>query len=195
MGSFDYTCLRSLSLLFKSGTNLWIPRSSKHLATIPQKALNVLGRAIFAAIFHFSIQHRLLLLAARATVPVKLSPGDDMELKIAQRNVNGVTVVDCNGRIIFGDEAALLRETIKAMLPQTRQIVLNLKNVTYIDSGGLGTLVGLFSSAQASGAEVKLAQLTSRSLQLLQVTKLLTVFDVKETEEQAIQSFSKAASV
>ncbi len=118
-----------------------------------------------------------------------------MELKISQRNVSGVSVVDCSGRIIFGDEAALLRETVKAMLPQSRQIVLNLKNVTYIDSGGLGTLVGLYSSAQASGAEVKLAQLTSRSLQLLQVTKLLTVFDVKETEEEAIQSFSKAASV
>lgn len=117
-----------------------------------------------------------------------------MELKISQRNVNGVTVVDCSGRIIFGDEAALLRETVKAMLPQTRQIVLNLKNVTYIDSGGLGTLVGLFSSAQASGAEVKLAQLSQRSLQLLQVTKLLTVFDVKDTEEQAVQSFSKSAS-
>jgi anti-sigma B factor antagonist len=118
-----------------------------------------------------------------------------MELKISQRNVNGVTVVDCSGRIIFGDEAALLRETVKAMLPQTRQIVLNLKNVTYIDSGGLGTLVGLFSSAQATGAEVKLAQLSQRSLQLLQVTKLLTVFDVKDTEEQAIKSFSKTASV
>jgi anti-sigma B factor antagonist len=117
-----------------------------------------------------------------------------MELKISQRNVNGVTVVDCSGRIIFGDEAAFLRETIKAMLPQTRQIVLNLKNVTYIDSGGLGTLVGLFTSAQAGGAEIKLAQLTSRSLQLLQVTKLLTVFDVKETEDQAIQSFGKTAS-
>ena len=118
-----------------------------------------------------------------------------MELKISQRNVNGVTVVDCSGRIIFGDEAALLRETVKAILPQSKQIVLNLKNVTYIDSGGLGTLVGLYSSAQAAGVEVKLAQLTSRSTQLLQVTKLLTVFDVKDTEEQAIQSFGKAASV
>jgi anti-sigma B factor antagonist len=109
-----------------------------------------------------------------------------MELKISQRIVSGVTVVDCSGRIIFGDEAALLRETVKALLPNTRQIVLNLKN---------GTLVGLYSSAQAGGAEVKLAQLTARSLQLLQVTKLVTVFDVKETEEQAIQSFTKAASV
>ena len=118
-----------------------------------------------------------------------------MELKISQRNVGGVTVVECSGRIIFGDEAALLRETVKALLPDSRQIVLNLKNVSYIDSGGLGTLVGLFSSAQAVGAEVKLAQLTARSLQLLQVTKLLTVFDVKETEEQAVQSFTKTASV
>ena len=118
-----------------------------------------------------------------------------MELKISQRTVNGVTIVDCSGRIIFGDEAALLRETIKSMLPQTRQIVLNLKNVSYIDSGGLGTLVGLFSSAQAGGAEIKLAQLTQRSTQLLQVTKLLTVFDVRDTEEDAVRSFAKTASV
>ena len=118
-----------------------------------------------------------------------------MELKLSQRKVNGVTVLDCSGRIIFGDEAALLRETIKAMLPQTRQIVLNLKNVSYIDSGGLGTLVGLFTSARSAGAEIKLAQLSQRSIQLLQVTKLLTVFDVKDTEEHAIQSFPKAASI
>ncbi len=118
-----------------------------------------------------------------------------MELKIAQRNVNGVTVVDCSGRVIFGDEAALLRETVKAILPQSKRIVLNLKNVSYIDSGGLGTLVGLFSSAQAAGAEVKLAELTQRSTQLLQVTKLLTVFDVRGTEQDAVQSFSKAAGV
>src|SRR4051812_2487791 len=70
--------------------------------------------------------------------------GNVMELKLSQRNVSGVTVVECSGRIIFGDEAALLRETVKAMLPDTRQIVLNLKNVSYIDSGGLGTLVGLY---------------------------------------------------
>ncbi len=118
-----------------------------------------------------------------------------MELKISQKTVNGVTVIDCSGRLIFGDEAAMLRETVKAMLPQTKQIVLNLKNVTYIDSGGLGTLVGLFSSAQAAGCEIKLAQLTPRSTQLLQVTKLLTVFDVRDTEESAIQSFAKTASV
>ena len=138
----------------------------------------------------------LALVWSKSYSSLSLSPGEMyMELKISQRNVNGVTVVDCSGRIIFGDEAALLRETVKTMLPQSRQIVLNLKNVTYIDSGGLGTLVGLYSSAQAAGAEVKLAQLTSRSLQLLQVTKLLTVFDVKDTEERAIQSFGKAASV
>ncbi len=116
-----------------------------------------------------------------------------MELKISTRVVDGVTIIDCSGRLIFGDEAALLRETVKAMLPQTKHIVLNLKNVTYIDSGGLGTLVGLYSSAQSSGCEVKLAQLTPRSTQLLQVTKLLTVFDVRETEEDAVKSFAKAA--
>ncbi len=118
-----------------------------------------------------------------------------MELKISQRTINGIAVIDCSGRLIFGDEAAFLRETVKTTLAQSNKIILNLKNVTYIDSGGLGTLVGLYSSAQAGGAEIKLCQLTQRSTQLLQVTKLLTVFDVRDTEESALQSFTKAASV
>lgn len=116
-----------------------------------------------------------------------------MELKVSTRQLDGVTIVDCSGRLIFGEEAALVRETVKSVLSDTKKIVLNLKNVSYIDSGGLGTLVGLYTSAQNAGAEIKLSNLTERVGQLLQVTKLLTVFDVYSTEEAAVKAFSKAA--
>lgn len=112
-----------------------------------------------------------------------------MDLKVTTRLVNGVTVVDCSGRLVLGDEAALLRDTFKGILPQSNKIVLNMKNITYIDSGGLGTLVGIYTSARNQGKDVKLAELTSRVDNLLQVTKLLTVFDVHETEHSAVKSF------
>jgi anti-sigma B factor antagonist len=117
-----------------------------------------------------------------------------MALKISTRTVQGVVIVDCIGRITFGDEAASLRDTVKGLLPQTREIVLNLKDVSYVDSGGLGTLVGLYTSARAAGGELKLAQLSHRVGDLLQVTKLLTVFDVHDTEESAIAAFRHAAT-
>lgn len=104
-----------------------------------------------------------------------------------------ITILDCNGRIVFGEEAAALRETVKTLIAQTPKLVLNLKNVNYIDSGGLGTMVGLFTSAQSSGGEIKLANLTPRVGQLLQVTKLVTVFDVYDTEDDAVRAFSRAA--
>jgi anti-sigma B factor antagonist len=117
-----------------------------------------------------------------------------MALKLSTRTVQGVMIVDCIGRITFGDEAASLRDIVKNLLPQSREIVLNLKDVSYVDSGGLGTMVGLYTSARASGGELKLCQLTHRVGDLLQVTKLLTVFDVHDTEESAIAAFRKAAT-
>jgi len=116
-----------------------------------------------------------------------------MQLKLSTRTIDGVTVVDCSGRIIFGDEAAALRETVKKLLGDTKQIVLNLGQVNYIDSGGLGTLVALYTTARNSGGNVKLANLTQRVGDLLQVTKLLTVFEVYESVDQAVQAFRKAA--
>jgi anti-sigma B factor antagonist len=120
--------------------------------------------------------------------------GNCMQLRMSNRVSNGVTIIDCNGRIVFGEEAAALRETVKAMIPQNPKMILNLKNITYIDSGGLGTLVGLHTSAHGSGADIKLANLTPRVGQLLQVTKLVTVFEVYDTEEDALRAFSKAAA-
>jgi anti-sigma B factor antagonist len=117
-----------------------------------------------------------------------------MDLKITTHETDGVTVVSCSGRIVFGDEATALRDTLKKMLDSSRQILLNLSGVSYIDSGGLGTLVGVYSSARASGADIKLTGLGQKLRDVLQVTKLVTVFEVYDTEQQAIAAFRRGAA-
>jgi anti-sigma B factor antagonist len=111
-------------------------------------------------------------------------------LKLTTRNQDGVTVVMCNGRIVFGDESSQLREQIKALLAQSKKIVLNLGGVSYIDSGGLGILVALYTSARSAGGDIKLANLTQRVGDILQITKLSTIFEVYEGEQNAINAFS-----
>lgn len=117
-----------------------------------------------------------------------------MTLKMSTRLLDGIVILDCSGRIVFGDETNELRETVKNLLAETNQIVLNLAEVNYIDSGGLGTLVGLYTSARSQGGSVKLANLTHRVGDLMQVTKLLTVFDVYEGEDKAVRAFRRGAS-
>jgi anti-sigma B factor antagonist len=117
-----------------------------------------------------------------------------MTLKIETRVADGVTIVSCHGRIVFGEEASALRETLKRQLASTRQIVLNLTGVSYIDSGGLGTLVGVYSSARAGGADIKLTGLGQRLRDTLQITKLVTVFEVYDSEQQAIAAFRRGVA-
>src|SRR5579863_2017982 len=118
-----------------------------------------------------------------------------MQLKIGVRQLNdGIVVVDCAGRIVFGEETAELRDQVKALITSGSRIILNLAEVTYIDSGGLGTLVALYTTARNAGGAVKLARLTQRVGDLLQVTKLLTVFEVYPSEEAAVQSFRQGAA-
>ncbi len=116
-----------------------------------------------------------------------------MELKLATRTNDGVLVVDCTGRIVFGEETSLLRDTVKQAVSENKRILLNLGEVNYIDSGGLGILVSLDTTARNAGSTIKLAKLTKRVGDLLQVTKLLTVFDVHNSEAEAIESFRKVA--
>ncbi len=116
-----------------------------------------------------------------------------MQLKLSTRDEKGVTVVDCNGRIVFGEESALLRDTIKKLVGDKNRIILNLGGISYIDSGGLGTLVALYTTAHNAGGSVKLVNLTQRVGDLLQVTKLLTVFEVYDSVDKAIESFKTAA--
>ncbi|HEX3354964.1 MAG: STAS domain-containing protein [Terriglobales bacterium] len=117
-----------------------------------------------------------------------------MNLKIVKRLVNGVTVVTCNGRVMFGEEAAALRESLKEALSKTPRMVLDLSGVTYIDSGGLGMIVGVFSSARAAGADIKLTGLGQRLRDVLQITKLATVFEVFDNEQEALAAFGGEAA-
>lgn len=116
-----------------------------------------------------------------------------MQLKISTRTIDDILIVDCSGRIIFGEESADLRDTVRKLLPDNKRVILNLGGVNYIDSGGLGTLVALYTTARNAGGSIKLANLTQRVGDLLQVTKLLTVFEVYDSEGRAIESFKDAA--
>ena len=113
-----------------------------------------------------------------------------MPLKITSRDVGAVSVIYLDGRIVLGEESNAFRHEVRALLSKDRKkIVLNLENVTYIDSAGLGTLVAMYQSAHNRGAVLKLSSLGSKFQDLLQITKLVTVFDVFETELAAVESF------
>jgi len=117
-----------------------------------------------------------------------------VNLKMNTRNEGDVTVLLCSGRLVFGEESTALRDKVKSLLAEgNKRIVLNLGGVSYIDSGGLGVLVSLFTSAKAAGGDIKLANLTQRVGDLLQITKLLTVFEVHDGEQKAVESFGKTA--
>jgi anti-sigma B factor antagonist len=116
-----------------------------------------------------------------------------LQLKLDTRMVDDVVVIDASGKIVFGEESSQLRDAVKKLIAEHKKIVLNLAGTNYIDSGGLGTLVSLYTSANTAGASLKLANLTQRIGDLLQVTKLLTVFDVYDSEQKALDSFRKAA--
>ena len=113
-----------------------------------------------------------------------------MALEIAQRDSNGVTVLALTGRVVLGDESSQLRTKLKALLEGgNKKLVLDLAEVKYIDSAGLGALVAAFTSAQNQGAGMKLANLTKKFDEQLHITKLVTVFDVYDTVEEAVKSF------
>lgn len=113
-----------------------------------------------------------------------------MALKMTDREVNGITVVAMDGRIVLGEESSALRERIKSLLTDKKtKIVLDMGNVTYIDSAGLGTLVATYHSARQQGAALKLVNLGQKFREVLQVTKLLTVFEVHDNEASALASF------
>jgi anti-sigma B factor antagonist len=113
-------------------------------------------------------------------------------LKITNREVDGTSVIELEGRVVLGEESNALREKVKSMLAAgQKKIILNMDNVTYIDSAGLGALVAAHHSARTQGASLKLTNLGTKFKEILQVTKLLTVFDVYDSEAAAIASFGK----
>jgi|ERR1700690_122025 anti-sigma B factor antagonist len=118
-----------------------------------------------------------------------------MALRLTDLDVDGVTVVVLDGRIVLGEESSALREKVKGLLAEgKKKLVLDMKNITTIDSSGLGALVAAYSSAKTAGASLRLCSLGERSNQLLQMTKLYTVFEVSNTEADAVLAMSKAAS-
>ncbi len=115
-----------------------------------------------------------------------------MSMKASTRQVDGVTIVDLSGRITLGEGSVVLRDTIKDLLGKgQKKILLNLGDVSYIDSSGIGELVSAFTSVRNQGGELKLLNLTKKVHDLLQITKLYTVFDVKDDEATAITAFGK----
>jgi anti-sigma B factor antagonist len=115
-----------------------------------------------------------------------------MSLKFNTRQVDGVTILDLSGRITLGDGSVTVRDAVKDVLGKgSKNILLNLANVDYIDSSGLGELVGAYTTVKNQGGELKLLHLTSKVHDLLQITKLYTVFDIKDDEASAISSFHK----
>jgi len=116
-----------------------------------------------------------------------------MALKLTNREVNGVTIVELDGRIVLGEETNNLRETVKSLISRGQEkLILDMKNVTMIDSGGLGALVSAYSSVKSAGGSLRLCNLGVHFNQLLQITKLLTVFEVSKTQEDAVSAFSKS---
>jgi len=111
-------------------------------------------------------------------------------MTITTREVSHVTIVDLNGRITLGDETGLLRDTIRQLIGAgKKKIILNLAQVDYIDSSGVGELVSGYTTVRNSGGELKLLGLTKKVHDILNVTKLYTIFDVKDDEFTAVKSF------
>jgi len=113
-------------------------------------------------------------------------------MKASSRQVEDVTIVDLSGRITLGEGSVVLRDTVKELAAQgNKKILLNLGDVTYIDSSGIGELVSAFTSVRNASGELKLLNLTKKVHDLLQITKLYTVFDIQDDEASAIAAFNR----
>jgi anti-sigma B factor antagonist len=116
-----------------------------------------------------------------------------VSMKISTRQVDGVTILDLSGRITLGEGSVQLRDAVRDLLAKgQKNILLNLADVNYIDSSGIGELVSAYTTVRNQGGELKLLNLTKKVHDLLQITKLYTVFDVKDDEASAIASFARS---
>ncbi len=117
-----------------------------------------------------------------------------MLLKMETHISGNVVILDCAGRLVFGDETAAFRERIQNIQLGTQQIVVNLSRLEYIDSAGLGTLVGMLASTRIRNGEIKLVRPNQRVEDLLQRTKLNTVFKSYATDDEAVAAFRSRTS-
>jgi len=115
-----------------------------------------------------------------------------MSMKFTTRHVDGITVLDLSGKITLGEGSVTIRDAVRDVLATgSTKILLNLADVNYIDSSGIGELVSALTAVKNAGGQLKLLQLTKKVQDLLQITKLYTVFDIYDEEGEAIASFSK----
>jgi anti-sigma B factor antagonist len=117
-------------------------------------------------------------------------------MQIEERAVGDVVVLDLKGRITLGDGDQLLKDKVNSLVNQEhKRIVLNLAGVPYIDSAGLGEIVGSYTTVSRQGGSLKLLNLTKKITDLLAITKLLTVFETFDSQDEAVRSFSASAKV
>ena len=117
-------------------------------------------------------------------------------MQITERTVGDVMVLDVKGKITLGEGDEMLKDKVNSLVNQgQRKIVLNLADVPYLDSAGLGEVVRAYTTVSRQGGSLKLLNLTKRITDLLSITKLLTVFDTFESENDAVRSFSASAKV
>lgn len=118
-----------------------------------------------------------------------------MALTVKTRKVGNVTIVDLHGKITLGENTGILRDELRSLLAQgNKNIVLNMAGVSYVDSAGLGELVGAYTTATNQGGAVKLLHMQGKMKDLMQVTKLHTIFPAFEDEQKAVESFGATAS-
>ena len=118
-----------------------------------------------------------------------------MNMTTSTRQVGSVTIVDISGRIVLGEESAALRDQVCDLLNKGhKKILFHLGDVNYIDSAGLGNMVGAFTSVRKQGGELKLLKLTNNVHDLMQITRLYTVFDILDDEAVAVKSFGQSAA-
>jgi anti-sigma B factor antagonist len=116
-------------------------------------------------------------------------------MDIKERVVKGVSILDLSGKIVLGEGDVQVKERIKDLLADgQRRVLLNLAEVNYIDSAGLGTLISSYTTAKREGGNLKLVNLTRRIQDLLAITKLITVFETFDNEAEALDSFSSQPS-
>lgn len=113
-----------------------------------------------------------------------------MSLSLTNRKFGSATVVDVKGRIVFGQECDILRSEVKNLLGSQPRLILNLKDVDYVDSGGVGTLVGLYTSAKAIGGDIKIAAANARVQHVLEITKLVTILGTYASDEKAVAALA-----
>jgi anti-sigma B factor antagonist len=114
-------------------------------------------------------------------------------MKASTRQVDGVTILDLSGRITLGEGSVQLRDAVRDLLSKgSKKILLNLGDVNYIDSSGIGELVSAYTTVRNQSGDLKLLNLTKKVHDLLQITKLYTVFDIKDDEASAVASFARA---